>query len=573
MALDISAKYPGKSNAPSSAYPFGSARNITTPGDGTGTPLEQAWLNDQFGFQQALINDAGLTPSGNPDTAEASQYLEAARIMLGAVAKSLAELSAVTATVENQHAFLSAGGRSGPFTATLADISAKVAGDPRKGCYIAFDSDPTGASGGWVRTFGYELYAEWFGAAGDGTSDDSTPLQASLDFAASLGGGSVRLLQKVYGVDEWVSVPTNVGLTGPVSALNTDGDGAVIKILATAVGKTLGTGSPIAGIVVEDATAVTLEGVQVDMSDAPAGSYGIISAGMWRSAWRSVYVFGAQNASDVGVLCCIKDIGWFWNEMSHVRVSMGAALATNFLITNAAVFGGSATGQPNQTTWQNCRASSGAFGWDIDGVGAGMVFINCQAEDGGAAGTAVRVQGATENFKPVWIGGEINSYGTGFDGDVYVLEGFVASGVTTKYTNGAVYMGKALEAVSKLFLAEGDTYRRRAKYEFSDRVTVPDNTATTIYTMDTQAGATNVDNLMAYITIRNPINAAQTTTIVAHLSGRFNVDQNIAVLNQNNFGPDPVPVFSFSGQELQLTQTGFGASVVVDVVVTGQSNR
>lgn len=84
MALIIENKYPGKSNAASAAYPFGSARNITTPGDSTGTPLEQAWLNDLFGFQQALLSSAGITPSGVEDTATVSQYLDASRIIAGA---------------------------------------------------------------------------------------------------------------------------------------------------------------------------------------------------------------------------------------------------------------------------------------------------------------------------------------------------------------------------------------------------------------------------------------------------------------------------------------------------------
>jgi hypothetical protein len=76
MALLIENKYPGKSEPASAAYPQGAARNITAPGDGLGTPLEKEWINDLFGLQQALLAAAGLTPSGSPDTALASQYLQ-----------------------------------------------------------------------------------------------------------------------------------------------------------------------------------------------------------------------------------------------------------------------------------------------------------------------------------------------------------------------------------------------------------------------------------------------------------------------------------------------------------------
>lgn len=58
------------------AYPQGKAQNITTPGDATGTPLIKVWLNDLWGFLQALLATAGITPSGTPDTSLVSQYMD-----------------------------------------------------------------------------------------------------------------------------------------------------------------------------------------------------------------------------------------------------------------------------------------------------------------------------------------------------------------------------------------------------------------------------------------------------------------------------------------------------------------
>jgi hypothetical protein len=57
-------------------YPHGRARNDISPDDGTGTPLEETWLNDLWGFQQAALVDANVTPSGTPDRAAASQILQ-----------------------------------------------------------------------------------------------------------------------------------------------------------------------------------------------------------------------------------------------------------------------------------------------------------------------------------------------------------------------------------------------------------------------------------------------------------------------------------------------------------------
>ena len=76
MAIKPDSLFVGKIAAASTNYPLGSARNITTPGDGTGTPFLADLVNDTFGFYQAVLAEAGITPSENPDTAINSQYLD-----------------------------------------------------------------------------------------------------------------------------------------------------------------------------------------------------------------------------------------------------------------------------------------------------------------------------------------------------------------------------------------------------------------------------------------------------------------------------------------------------------------
>lgn len=77
MAINPNDRYPGQTTAPSADYPYGGARNQSVPGDNTGTPLEADLINDIFGFQQALLEEAGIMPSGTPDKVGASQYLSA----------------------------------------------------------------------------------------------------------------------------------------------------------------------------------------------------------------------------------------------------------------------------------------------------------------------------------------------------------------------------------------------------------------------------------------------------------------------------------------------------------------
>lgn len=77
MAINPETQFVGKITASSVDYPYGEARDITTPGDGTGTPWLAVLLNDLFGLQQALLKAAGTVPSGSPDKVAASEYLEA----------------------------------------------------------------------------------------------------------------------------------------------------------------------------------------------------------------------------------------------------------------------------------------------------------------------------------------------------------------------------------------------------------------------------------------------------------------------------------------------------------------
>jgi hypothetical protein len=78
MALDPSTKYPGQIlTSDPVGYPYGRPRNESGTGARNGTPLEEAWVSDLWGFLQAILLQAGITPSGTADKVGASQYLEA----------------------------------------------------------------------------------------------------------------------------------------------------------------------------------------------------------------------------------------------------------------------------------------------------------------------------------------------------------------------------------------------------------------------------------------------------------------------------------------------------------------
>ena len=76
MAIIPKNDYTGRINSTDPEYPQGKAINIIGTTAGTGTPVEEKWLNDDWGFKQEILSEAGITPSGAPDKVGTSQYLE-----------------------------------------------------------------------------------------------------------------------------------------------------------------------------------------------------------------------------------------------------------------------------------------------------------------------------------------------------------------------------------------------------------------------------------------------------------------------------------------------------------------
>ena len=73
--------YGSRVSTTDAAYPQGKAINLVGAVVGTGTPVEAQWLNDDWGFKQAILDEAGITPSGFPDEVGASQYLEGLKLI------------------------------------------------------------------------------------------------------------------------------------------------------------------------------------------------------------------------------------------------------------------------------------------------------------------------------------------------------------------------------------------------------------------------------------------------------------------------------------------------------------
>jgi hypothetical protein len=125
------------------------------------------------------------------DAAEAAAVDAAASAAAAAGAVPVADrtaLKALSTPMKKAAIIYSEGGRNGQFTFASGNLSALVTNDPLEGIYVAPASDPTGASGAWVRLAGWHVQgadARWWGAANN--YNPSTKVGTSIHTAVNAG--------------------------------------------------------------------------------------------------------------------------------------------------------------------------------------------------------------------------------------------------------------------------------------------------------------------------------------------------------------------------------------------------
>jgi hypothetical protein len=110
----------------------------------------------------------------------------------GQAVNSKALLAAIAAPIPGQAAFLTLPGAEGMFVWDGSNLQTKVTGDTQKGVYVP-PTGGNGSTGAWVRKFSGALNVKWFGATGDGATDDSAAFQAALAFVLANGQVGVYL--------------------------------------------------------------------------------------------------------------------------------------------------------------------------------------------------------------------------------------------------------------------------------------------------------------------------------------------------------------------------------------------
>ena len=144
-------------------------------------------------------NNNDAPPNGAPEGMLAAAVNDTIRQLMadvkGGVAifvETKADMSALDAAKSSEGNSVLMGGVTsngdsgwGTFLITKADIASFVTNDPEGGIYVPFDSDATGASGGFIRQFSGIANVLWYGADKTGVTDSSTAQQAVVDSGLS----------------------------------------------------------------------------------------------------------------------------------------------------------------------------------------------------------------------------------------------------------------------------------------------------------------------------------------------------------------------------------------------------
>lgn len=129
-----------------------------------------------LGLEETAPGAAGLTILGSALNSDVRNFLDTAPYV--ATRTALKALDTTKDTVS----ILKEAGREGVFNWKAGDFSAQIAADTAEGVYLKADAIAS-TVGAWVRVFNGVADVRWFGAVGDGTTND----KPAIDVAVVLG--------------------------------------------------------------------------------------------------------------------------------------------------------------------------------------------------------------------------------------------------------------------------------------------------------------------------------------------------------------------------------------------------
>lgn len=211
MAINPAARYPTQT-AVDGDWPYNAPKNIVAPGDDTGTPWDEDVVKDLWGFQQALLLQAGITPTDVPETPVASQYLDAlnaifTRGLSATTAILTSDLAGVNGVKTIGYSTVSDGGGA-TWYATGVTAPGK-SGTTELGLGFVYDTNGLqfAISPGPIRPRQY-------GAVADGVANDVAAIANVVATQFSRGGGEVYMDAGTYFCDSQLTTSDLVSFRG-----------------------------------------------------------------------------------------------------------------------------------------------------------------------------------------------------------------------------------------------------------------------------------------------------------------------------------------------------------------------
>ncbi len=298
MAINPGTLFPLKMIPASSPdWPYGEPKDVLVAGDGTGTPWIVEICKDIMGFQQALLIRGGVTPTGTPETANASQYYDALTKLFSRSVETTAALRAGkhpnVAAVETA-GFATAGDGGGAFWIATGGPTG-TPGTENFAAGVCFDDD-----GREFAIVDGAINPRSYGAVGNGVADDVVPIQNAMDTQAARVGGPVHLSAGTYlcsaqitGKDKVTFHGDGVGATTlswagaggsfpDLACLWATGSSSILPALSIAVapGETTITFAAVHGLAVGDLITITDDrssSYSIDSALSKAGEFFVVA--------------------------------------------------------------------------------------------------------------------------------------------------------------------------------------------------------------------------------------------------------------------------------------------------------
>lgn len=208
------------SNAGNTDYPEGSARNISAPNAGDGTPWVAEIVNQYDAFFQRMMSEAAISYDGNLDTVPASQFYNAALVLFG-TAGYVIDATGIRRTVDNEQTVVSGsddpteGARGvwyGPNNPTKA-YDFELYGDG-----IALHYDDSNDRYDWknksftaVASFAFNAGPQQLAGSGSPEGSVSAPVGSTYQRSDGGSGTSVYFKESGTGNTGWVAIGSGGG--------------------------------------------------------------------------------------------------------------------------------------------------------------------------------------------------------------------------------------------------------------------------------------------------------------------------------------------------------------------------